>query len=340
MLGGPRCLQEPLLSVDIEDPQPMRRLNIARLIMLYVKKFEITDPSEALQYFFFLRTLKDADGRNLFLVCVIDLAIECRSFDLLLGKMQRDGVRSRGLIDQFENTYINTRMACEMIAEEFIKKGLFEDAIKMFDLAGDHEQALRYTTTLLSQLVHQTTKPGSLRERLQIMAAEFTERYTGAERNCDHQTWTSFNTLKELLVFFDKYHEKNYQFAMEILAKTRLIPLSMAELDHCVSNFKRLSGEVCKVIPDLLLATMDILYHKYKSLKSKDLSTFEDSGREKVGQMERQKRFCNTKNMISLQQLVFIREQAKALTNMAATVPYRMPGDTNNRLVQTEILMH
>lgn len=97
----------------------MRRLNIARLIMLYVKKFEITDPAEALQYFFFLRyffltinsfpvflktisilsnyfrNLRDPEGRNLFLVCVTDLAIECRDYDLIFGKLQPSGIRSR-----------------------------------------------------------------------------------------------------------------------------------------------------------------------------------------------------------------------------------------------------
>lgn len=44
-----------LVSIDIEDPIPLRRLNVARLIMLYVRNFEITDPAEALQYFYFLR---------------------------------------------------------------------------------------------------------------------------------------------------------------------------------------------------------------------------------------------------------------------------------------------
>ncbi|EDS25850.1 nuclear pore complex protein Nup93 [Culex quinquefasciatus] len=320
MIGGPRNLQEPLLSVDIEDPQPMRRLNIARLIMLYVKKFEITDPAEALQYFFFLRNLRDSDGRNLFLVCVSDLAIECRDFDLLFGKMQRDGIRSRGLIDQFESSQIDAKMACEMIAEEFVRKGMFEDAIRLFDLAGIHEQALRYTSILLSQVVHQANKPGSLRERLQRMALEFTERYAGAEKNCDPPTWSTFTLLKELMIFFDQYHCKNYQPALEVLERTKLVPLKMHDLEACVHNFKRLGGEVCKVIPDLLLATMDIAYCKYKALRGKDVAKFDDAGRE--------------------QQLNYLREQAKALTNMAATVPYRMPGDTNNRLVQTEILMH
>lgn len=44
-----------VVSSDIEDPSPARRLNVARLIMLYVKKFEVTDPAEAIQYFYFLR---------------------------------------------------------------------------------------------------------------------------------------------------------------------------------------------------------------------------------------------------------------------------------------------
>lgn len=72
----------------------------------------------------------------MFLVCVSDLAIECRDYDLLFGKLQPNRVRSAGLIDQFESIDVDPRKACEMVAEELVKKGLFEDAIKLFDLAG------------------------------------------------------------------------------------------------------------------------------------------------------------------------------------------------------------
>lgn len=85
----------------------------------------------------------------------------------------------------------------------------------------------------------------------------------------------------------------------------------------------RLGAEVCKVFPDLLLATMDILYSQYKMIKTKgggNTTAFGDSGNER--------------------DLSTLRDRAKALTSMAATIPYRMPGDTNSRLVQTEILMH
>lgn len=227
------------VSVDIEDPIPLRRLNIARFIMLYVRAFEITDPAEALQYFFFLRNKRDPNGRNLFLCCVCDLAIECRDYDLLFGKMQRTGVRSRGLIDQFESIDVDPRKACEMVADELIKKGLFEDAIKLYDLAGIEEQCLRYLSILLSQVVHQNSKKGSLRERLYLKALEFTERYSGNDVHCDSKIRATFNTLRDLVRFFDEYNEQKHQSALNTLRGLQLVPLNVSELDICVNNFKR-----------------------------------------------------------------------------------------------------
>lgn len=67
---------------------------------------------------------------------VADLAIECRDYDLLFGRILEGGIRSQGLIDQFESIDVDPRKACEMVAEELVKKGLYEDAIKLYDLAG------------------------------------------------------------------------------------------------------------------------------------------------------------------------------------------------------------
>lgn len=124
-----------LVSVDIDDPSPARRLNIARLVMLYVKRFEITDPSEAINYYFFLRNLRDPEGQDLFLVSVADLAIECRNYDLIFGKMQHNGMRTKGLIDDFESMNMDVGMACRIVAEELVTRGQYEDAVRLFDLS-------------------------------------------------------------------------------------------------------------------------------------------------------------------------------------------------------------
>lgn len=263
LLGLPRNIQQPLLSIDIDDAAPLRRLNVARLIMLYVRNFEITDPAEALQYFYFLRNKRDPDGRNLFLTCVSDLAIECRDYDLLFGKMQPNGNRSRGLIDQFESIEIDVRKACEIVGDELVKKGLFEDAVKLYDLAGVsintlklqfqfqkkknaksnilqiEEQCLRYLSILLSPVVHQTGKKGSLRDRLYLKALEFSQRYADTELHCDSNIRATFFTLRDLVKFFDQYHEQKYQLALETLSQLKLVPLSTSDLELCVNNFKR-----------------------------------------------------------------------------------------------------
>ena len=147
----------------------------------------------------------------------------------------------------------------------------------------NHEQALRYITILLAQVVHQTNKRGSMKERLQQLALELSDRYYGSEINCDPHVVKTFNIFKDLVVFFNLYHENKHEMALEILTKTKLVPLSLNELDVCVNNFKKLGGEINKVLPDLLLAAMDIVFKKYKALKSgKDISVFDGSNHDQV----------------------------------------------------------
>ena len=40
------------------------------------------------------------------------------------------------------------------------------------------------------------------------------------------------------------------------------------------------------------------------------------------------------------QYINYLRSQARALITFAGMIPYRMPGDTNARLVQMEVLMN
>ena len=80
-----------------------------------------------------------------------------------------------------------------------------------------------------------------------------------------------------------------------------------------------------------LLATMNILFTNYKEGKEASgnqmssggggfASKTSDGGREKY--------------------LEELRDQARAIITFAGMIPYRMPGDTNARLVQMEVLMN
>lgn len=95
--------------------------------MLYTRKFEATDPKEALHYFYFLRYhsfkysfyedlqnllsfyrgIKGAKGESLFTACVSELVLESRNFDLLLGRLEQDGSRTPGILSYFKGTQVH-----------------------------------------------------------------------------------------------------------------------------------------------------------------------------------------------------------------------------------------
>lgn len=326
LLALPTNIQSPLLSSESDDITPTRRLNVARLVMLYVRKFETTDPMEALQYYYFLRNMKDPDGKNLFMTCVSNLVMEAKNFDEVLGHLENDGCRKPGYIDAFHGVQADIKEIIEMVAADAERKGIFEEAIKLYDLASNHEKVLTLMSSLLGQVVHKPKKADSLRNRLQEKAYNITNRLMGQQFSCSSETASTFFVLRDLLGFFDQYHAQEYQQALQTVSRSKLIPLSLDEVEERVSNFKRLGDEISRSIPNILLATMNILYALYN--KAKGGESISSPGPRRFDESVRDK------------QLSYLREKARSITSFAGSVPYHMPGDTNSRLVQLEILMH
>ncbi|KAG6450374.1 hypothetical protein O3G_MSEX006577 [Manduca sexta] len=322
MLGTPRNVQAPLLSVDTDDPAPLRRLNLARLLLLYVRKFELTDPSDALHYYFFLRNLKDPSGKNLFMCCCTDLALESRDYDLLFGRMDANtGLRSQGLLDQFNNNQIDSKVIAINVAEQLVNKGLFEDAITMYDIAGNLEKVLELFCVLLAQVVNSGGGAGGLRERLSLLAEHVSRRLRFSDAtNLPAALLEAYKKLCKLMAFFDQFHSENYEGALETLRECALVPLSASELEARVSAARSARGELLRSLPAVLRALCTILLHQRQRLRTTAAA---------------QARGLNTNNQVE-----WLREQAEVLNTFAGSIAYRMPGDTYSQLAQMQILMH
>lgn len=118
-----------LVSLDSTDPKPARHLNLTLLIKSYVSKFEQSSLNGALHYFFLLRNCTDSEDRNLFEVLVSDLAINTKDYERIFGKLQANGVKTKGLIHQFKNIDFKV----ETVAQTLVQKELFEEAIELYD---------------------------------------------------------------------------------------------------------------------------------------------------------------------------------------------------------------
>ena len=72
-----------------------------------------------------------ADGHDIFSSCVSELVLETREFASLLGHLQPDGSRKPGAVDRFLR---DTSQLIGFVASQAEKQGLYEDAIRLYDL--------------------------------------------------------------------------------------------------------------------------------------------------------------------------------------------------------------
>ncbi|EDV33844.1 uncharacterized protein Dana_GF19214 [Drosophila ananassae] len=331
MLGTPSSVQAPLLSCEPDDPAPMKRLNLVRLIVMYAKCFELTDTAQALQYYYLLRNFKDPKGGNVMLNCVCDLLVE-NSDDQMLALVfghedQTDpGHLFGGIFSEFTNLDCDQYTLAGKVGDELAERSNFESAIRLYFIAGQLDKALRLACSLISQVVHQQQRPGSLRERLCDVITRLDRALAVRKTDLESHILTTYTMLTQLMRFFNLVHAGQPRLASDVLAKNRLIPANTAEVDECVGNLKRMGPDIIRVLPDVMLAAMDIIYDEYVKTKgnARQASEYEEE--------------ASNEALEAI--LRHLRGRAKALTNMAASVPYRMPNQTNQRLVQLEILMH
>ena len=61
--------------------------------------------------------------------------METKEYERILGRVQRNGIRTKGLVDQFTNTNISADSIAQMIGDNLVKRGLVEEAIDIYDIA-------------------------------------------------------------------------------------------------------------------------------------------------------------------------------------------------------------
>jgi nuclear pore complex protein Nup93 len=254
-------------------PKCFRRINFASLIKMYTRKFECTDPREALQYYFFLRnmptevTIKSDENNTkrpstIFAQYICELAFETREFDLLFGKLEKSSVRRPGAIDRFLNDE-QVIAIIEQVGDEIESRGLIEEAIKLYDLCQQNQRVLELCNKLVSQVVTDVNVANSTRDRLKTMTTSIAHRYKNESniqmRAIPKSVVTTFFLLTDLMTFFDMYHAENWDVAYDTMNKLGILPVTSMNVEAKVKEFITFSEEIKRNFPDLLVASMTII---------------------------------------------------------------------------------
>ncbi len=76
--------------------------------------------------------MKGPHGRDLFADCLGELVMESQEFESILGCIQSNGSRKPGAVDKFQT---DTSSVIRLVAEGAEGRGLYEDAVRLYDLA-------------------------------------------------------------------------------------------------------------------------------------------------------------------------------------------------------------
>lgn len=104
-----------------------------------------------------------------------DLIQRGQSLEPLLGFISPDGCRIPGEIDQ-ERNRVQVDSIIEKLASEAEKEGFLEESIKLYDLCGQHNQALALLNRLLGTVLTEKRMEGSKRDRLEGLSLKLAQR--------------------------------------------------------------------------------------------------------------------------------------------------------------------
>lgn len=214
---------------------------------------------------------------------------------------------------QLPDAPCNKRALASLVAAELVKRCDWEPAIRMYILARKLDKAMTLVSSLLARSLHLPGDKSSRHSLLCSLTNQVNVALAGSHKQPQPETEQIYTLLVQLMDFFTSYHAGKMLIAREVLRDCKLLPNTDSEVNACLHRIKQLGSHVQQVMPHLMLAAMHITHKEYQQNKQSML-----------------REHSMLKNL---------REQAKALINLAATLPCRIPLETNRKLIQLEIAM-
>ncbi|KAL3072410.1 hypothetical protein niasHT_034094 [Heterodera trifolii] len=306
-------VSDELLTTDVHEPS-VCRLNLARLLLLFVKDFELSNIEYAINYCFFARDFKldtpSADnatirqeGRSVFVAAVSRIVFMSGHREAILGRLDPQGNRVPGLIDKFKDAMD----ICELIASiafDTHVQGHSLAACHLYALAKCHEKAIKLANCQLSMCV---SNPMAKETCEMVECAKWLAQQFGQPNmNEENASFSTLILLLKLHNFFRLAAEERHGEAIEQMKSEKMLPMEPDDVQPNVSQFHEVPIEVRPLLPDLCVQSMRsvVALHDITPPASPTVH--------------------------------LLKQFAKALILYSAMIPYRFPVSTNSLLLQLQ----
>mmetsp|Transcript_33974 Transcript_33974/g.69253 ORF Transcript_33974/g.69253 Transcript_33974/m.69253 type:complete len:1177 (+) Transcript_33974:31-3561(+) len=204
------------------------------------------------------------------------LLLETRQFEILAGKLASDGSRSNAALDSyFSKSHVSSILADG--ANVAIQSGKPADAAELLVLSG-HFGALftLMNRELAAYLVASTQEEFTKRQFWFNAASQFHAIHlahgkmyvqNALESEGRMSLGNTFQLLMNLVVFFDRCRENQWEGAWVLMDNLNLLPKADSEMTVKVEAFFQLDNCVKQIFHHVVLAAMEALCHLFRSLR-------------------------------------------------------------------------
>ncbi|XP_055355371.1 nuclear pore complex protein Nup93-like [Paramacrobiotus metropolitanus] len=258
------------------DANELRYLDFVNLVEEYTAHVRKRFPDVACEYYFQLGDVMLETGADLAFSSFFewniwklarDLADDMNKLLKLFGDVRVDasnGKRARvtGIIYKFSP---NPESVIARIAEKFDAEGLFEPAVKLYEIAGQGKALMR---TLLRELcdVVLHVVPNPRRSAVQKLAAAYTNRLQDNSEN--DLVMSNVSLLLDVLSFYELLDRKDLDSAIQILERSRFVPLNVETLRESLEIYQIvLTPDVRQCIPEVISHAARALLYWYQQEK-------------------------------------------------------------------------
>ncbi|CDK24082.1 unnamed protein product [Kuraishia capsulata CBS 1993] len=260
---------------ELMSVEKTKKIFFARLIGLYVSSFKISDPRVAAEYLILISLNQSDEQVNLSLSVIRELVLDTREFVLLLGKIDKDGNRIPGIIEErksllkLDDEASFLHKISEQAALKAEEEGRYYDCILLYQLSEEYDMVISLVNKLLGELLNTTeiSYAPLLEDQSVALATKLMKIYNRNSQISDKVSLKSRETCSKLLEIIkirEQYEAKAYSKCLKSIMDLGLVPNAGSDLEtirFLSQQFNTLDESISKNIPGLLIITMTITRH-------------------------------------------------------------------------------
>ncbi|KRY36509.1 putative phospholipid-transporting ATPase IA [Trichinella spiralis] len=242
-------------------------INLVRMVSQYCTGMQLSNPKQAIDYFYFLREFKNSDGEDMFSVLLTEVISETQEFQMLFD----DGICTNGLVKKFKCG----KGVLKNLAELAESQNYTEFAFQLYDLANDYQKAVDIMIDLLSSAAAKRMSEVFSRDWLISLAVKFLERdFKDILPTVSERSLAIFKMALTVNQFYQACSASNVDKAIESIRLCGIIPLERDAVDIALKNFQTTPEQIRQLVPNVLHTFMQMLLKACENEENLRLKSF------------------------------------------------------------------